>query len=79
MTPSWYGLSPPEEAGFNFAGEGGLLVNGHYERLREILERLQTDAKFREIAPAVGSEEYYDWLKRMGIPATFTMRAAQRP
>lgn len=59
--------SPREKRGFVYGGYGGLLVAEHYRRMREIEEQRLFEQIKKTIAPALGSDEYFEWLARQGV------------
>jgi len=57
----------------NFGGYGGLLVAEHYRKCQELQREAHFRRQIKTIAPRVGSEEYFEWLKRQGVNMNFSL------
>lgn len=68
------------EQGFNYGGYGGLLVAEHYRKVQAQQEAQAFYMKKRQIAPKLGTEKYFDWLRKQGATMDFTLlRPPERP
>lgn len=74
-------MSPPEKSShlFNYGGCGGILTAEHYRILRELEEKKKNERARRQIAPRLGTQDYFDWMKRQGVTVDLsTLRSPVR-